>query len=727
MENTRDKWKSPLFGDPCELKDNMLPTYADVMKYYEWVRRKIKLERNTKKEPSYKEIEAIVVTKVANIWKKASIPTIQIKGINVMLKAYHLKCKNILKSHPKIPQIKLEEFRRSSRVLFDISSCKCTDISKCTCPKEKKVPTVEQRFLIDQRSTRKMFIGGIDTVTTRKLTNTLKRKFSKAKYQLRAQKDSTKQLKGCVLSGTESSTCTTDEDDNFTPQNQVQTAVTPTKTLSTESIDYDLLSKTCDRFGVSDRAAAAITSAVLHSSTAEVIDKNRMRRKRDQLRKSAVLRAKISEVPALYFDGRKDKTLIVTKKDGKTYKETILEEHISLIKEPETKFLGYIAPDTGTSKCIEKCINDFFLEENLPMDSLLAVGCDGTNVNTGKYAGIIRLLEKRLNKPLQWIVCLLHMNELPFPHLFHHLDGKTSGPQTLTGPIGKSLDNCEKRPIVQYQPIPTELPEVSAEDLSSDQKYLYRIVLAVTTGEFPTDLANKSPGKMSHARWLTRANRVMRLYVSTESPSQNLVVLATFIVRAYAPTWFAIKTHPTCKDGARHFYQLVSATRYLPAKLKAIVDPVIQRNSYFAHPENLLLAMLTDPQQHIRKLAARRILKARRNKSNGLRLFQVPSLNFNASSYTDLIEWNENITEPPILKLIPDEDFQIFIEQKGDGDLPLLRLPCHSQAVERAVKTVTEASAKLSNKSARDGFIKAQIESRKAMPKFESKKDFRAN
>lgn len=232
---------------------------------------------------------------------------------------------------------------------------------------------------------------------------------------------------------------------------------------------------------------------------------------------------------------------------------------------------------------------------------------------------------------------------------------------------------------------------------------------------------------MSHARWLTRANRILRLYVSTESPSEKLVTLATYVVKAYAPTWFAIKSHPSCKDGARHLFKLITTTRYLPTELKAIIDPVIQRNSYFAHPENLLLAMLTDNESHIRELAARRILKARTIQENGLRLFQIPALKFDASSYTDLIDWQEKITEPPILKLIPDEDIQLFVSQKGEGNLPLLRLPCRSQAAERAVKAVTEASATLCKKSEREGFIKTQIESRKAMPKFDSKKDFWGN
>lgn len=147
---------------------------------------------------------------------------------------------------------------------------------------------------------------------------------------------------------------------------------------------------------------------------------------------------------------------------------------------------------------------------------------------------------------------MLHINELPLRHLFIHIDGSTSGPQTFSREIGQQLGNCEKKSVVQFQPIAAELLELSTCDMSSDQKYLYRMVSAVITGIFPEDLGNKSPGKMSRARWLTRANRILRLYVSTETPSENLTILATYIVNVYAPTWFFIKTHPTCKDGARH-------------------------------------------------------------------------------------------------------------------------------------------------------------------------------
>lgn len=45
------------------------------------------------------------------------------------------------------------------------------------------------------------------------------------------------------------------------------------------------------------------------------------------------------------------------------------------------------------------------------------------------------------------------MNELPLRHLFVHIDGSTTGPQTFSGEIGKQLESCEKKSVVQFQPI----------------------------------------------------------------------------------------------------------------------------------------------------------------------------------------------------------------------------------------------------------------------------------
>jgi len=182
----------------------------------------------------------------------------------------------------------------------------------------------------------------------------------------------------------------------------------------------------------------------------------------------------------------------------------------------------------GGSKSIKESIIHFFDKKQIDARSLIAIGCDGTNVNTGAVGGVIRLIEEELGHPLQWLVCLIHANELPLRHLIQKLDGVTEGPRGFSGVIGKAIQTCEELPVVKYIPITfTNYPYLDGVDLSMEQKYLYEICLAVSCGECGADLAARRPGPVVHSRWLTTANRILRLYISTDSPSANLIVLAT--------------------------------------------------------------------------------------------------------------------------------------------------------------------------------------------------------
>ena len=123
---------------------------------------------------------------------------------------------------------------------------------------------------------------------------------------------------------------------------------------------------------------------------------------------------------------------------------------------------------------------------------------------------------------------------------------------------------------------------------------------SISKSECSLELSKRDPGKLNHSRWLTTANWILRLYVSIKHPSYELSVMAEFIIRVYAPMWFRIKCNASCTNGARHVRDTIKFSRYLDSQLKSVVDPVIQRNAYFIHPENLLICMLADNRTHIK-------------------------------------------------------------------------------------------------------------------------------
>lgn len=125
------------------------------------------------------------------------------------------------------------------------------------------------------------------------------------------------------------------------------------------------------------------------------------------------------------------------------------------------------------------------------------------------------------------------------------LDGETTGPNTFKGPLGQLISGeLTHLDLEEFIPISSDqLPSLSQEEvkaLSTDQKYLYKITKAINNGTVPKELAAMKPGNLSHSRWVTFANRICRLYVSTSHPSEELTTITEFVMKAYAPGWFSI-------------------------------------------------------------------------------------------------------------------------------------------------------------------------------------------
>ena len=190
--------------------------------------------------------------------------------------------------------------------------------------------------------------------------------------------------------------------------------------------------------------------------------------------------------------------------------------------------------------------------------------------------------------------------------------------------------------------------------------------------------------------------------------------------------WFSIKCNPSCENGARHLFQTILRSRYLPENIRSVLDIVIQQNGYFGHVENLLLSMIMDERPRICKLSLCRILKARRHKCTSIRTFKVPNLNLSANDYIDLNDRqsNEAISEPPVTCGISDDDLLKFINRKETPSIAFPHLPCHTQAVECCIKMVTEASAAVCGAEHCDGYIKVQMKSRSITPVFNTKSDY---
>jgi hypothetical protein len=120
-----------------------------------------------------------------------------------------------------------------------------------------------------------------------------------------------------------------------------------------------------------------------------------------------------------------------------------------------------------------------------------AVYADGTAVNTGAIAEA----KRNLRKPLQWLICFKHCNELPLCHVFDKLDGGfgTSGPTFFKGEHDQEVaGDVHKTEVIKFEKIDSTLRDISGS-LSSDQKLLYRYAKEIMRATVPDNLNDQKP------------------------------------------------------------------------------------------------------------------------------------------------------------------------------------------------------------------------------------------
>ena len=320
-KRTRTSTSHSVFGSPLpELPHYELPTKQQVGRYIQYIKDN-KYKRN-------KDVIPDVSEALTEIWKKASIPVQPIK--NVKTKLLRLVEEASVVSKQGMDATKSKKFISSLGQLFDIAGCQCSDLLHCKCEKNKKVPHREHEFLIDQRTGRHMKIGGVDVKTSQMIK---KRKIREDRFQERREEEESQKKKREEKTtitdeafGEETSSSDISDDEWKKVFARTENNIMPIPTIAMEA----------DRYSVSNRAAAAISTAALFDygiinseDRSHVIDHHKVWRARQKLRRnlteSECLRDK--EITALFFDGRRDTTLTKKEKGNKWYGAKEIQDH----------------------------------------------------------------------------------------------------------------------------------------------------------------------------------------------------------------------------------------------------------------------------------------------------------------------------------------------------------------------------------------------------------------
>ena len=134
-------------------------------------------------------------------------------------------------------------------------------------------------------------------------------------------------------------------------------------------------------------------------------------------------------------------------------------------------------------------------------------------------------------------------------------------------------------------------------------------------------------------------------------------------------------------DGTRNF--CLSSSKRLKGEYRKIVFACLNKNAVFAHLENLV-AMLTDKRQEVRRRVLDLISYSCEPEKE--RNFVFPRVNPNAQVYTKLINLENELPTPPLLKGTANLANIEQVPFRFEG------ISCHSEAVEWMVAVVTQAA-----------------------------------
>lgn len=460
--------------------------------------------------------------------------------------------------------------------------------------------------------------------------------------------------------------------------------------------DLSLVAEAVDATDIGARAASKVLSAYAAKAGETAITKKRLQNALNLSREQKVVKVADDAAPcvAVFSDGRDDLT-----RDGKRH-------NISVNMHPGDVLIGHFSCDTHTGAEVAEKLIAFLSERGVDIDKVVVVGGDGTNQVTGWRGGWMAVMEQTIGRPLGRVVCLLHQAELAYRALFCHLDGVTAGPKAWTGPVGKAIcTEVHLLPVTSFARIPCEdFPSPSDHvKFSSDCQLLFDCARAVVTGD-ASAVANKTHGKLHHARWHTAQSRLLRYYMSVPEPSAPLVKLATYVACIYVPCVVKIRTQWDLVHAPRHLTEQVRRQRhYLSGDDLQVAQKSVAHNAYMAHPENVLLAMLGDEDPVVRQEAVQLIRRMRDRRSAGLvRRFRRPEIRLEAEHYTELVDVHaaadDADVEPPYCGLLSDADLEQCLEA------PLVTgIPCNTQSTERAVRSTTESVARVSGARRQDG------------------------
>ena len=283
---TRSATDHCVFGQPSDLVKNILPKKIAILRYIRYCQDQDAL--TGKRTSKFHVIASKVADDVIEIWSSFTFPMISRNSVIRQVEALHDFQIAMVRNHSHPERISnFRENKKSLEELFDISSCKCYDRAQdksdpekirreCKCPLERKFHPLEWTHYCKIKEGQDIILGSCDV-----------RETSRLKYR-QARKDRDERLISEAAAVCDNPFVTLDEDLEFEDNEEKDPYFHDEAIEEFNMHQIPNLAVECDRFSVSNYAAAAVINAYLKDmgklSPSTALDPSKIRRWRDKIR-----------------------------------------------------------------------------------------------------------------------------------------------------------------------------------------------------------------------------------------------------------------------------------------------------------------------------------------------------------------------------------------------------------------------------------------------------------
>ena len=548
------------------------PTNGDVFVYLKGYHNYLQLK--TKRQSTLREACMKVYEDVVNWWKRTGIEIMSKNKIIDRIIKLHNTYQYLYRHRENQDKLKdrKQDFKEDCvKTFWPVSKIVQKNMEQSTDKRTKE----DFKFLSNMKTTRDGGIGTFD----RKKAQTEKRKIERKQKTI-----------SCVTPNENSEVVFSDDDEeeeeeyiagtsaadrNFVPKSstkkQKKTKIDVTLTEEKGGSGWKKqLFLIGDKYGSSNRCLTETTSAFLKTGGVDLHETKlslstvwRQRRAtRESVAQSIVeknMKLFKEKLWSLHWDGKLLKSLqhvgvsqeriAVILKSGK---EEILLEILKL-------------EGRGNAENVTNSIMSIINSYEVDCKRIISFVYDTTSLNTGTNAGVVKLLEEKLNKKCIQAPCRHHVFELVAAAACNTLYGQTSSPFE---PVFKTLQNewakIDTKLVETYDKLALKisrtvsslindtilflqncLNDVGESCLRKDYKELVVVSLIFLKGVSTTEYKFIPPGACHHARWMAKIIYTIKLTIFQDQLSDQFSLefmkkissLSLFLCLFYVKTW----------------------------------------------------------------------------------------------------------------------------------------------------------------------------------------------